>query len=107
MFQESPSPLMQLPHLRPLLPAYLAETLEIEPSDEMLEQIFHHLRTLYHILDDYLPRRIATRPPQPGQLGFTWQEGTLIFTDMIGFTTLMEANKKCGQKGVERPRITQ
>ncbi len=101
MFQESPSPLMQLPHLRPLLPAYLAETLEIEPSDEMLEQIFHHLRTLYHILDDYLPRRIATRPPQPGQLGFTWQEGTLIFTDMIGFTTLMEANNKFGQKGAE------
>ena len=101
MLQSSPSPLIQLPQLRPLLPAYLAETLEINPSNEMLEQVFNHLRTLYHILDDYLPRRIATRPPQPGEVAFAWQEGTLIFTDLIGFTTLMEANNQFGQAGAE------
>ncbi len=101
MSQESPSPLAHFPQLSPLLPAYLTGALEIDPTNEMLEQIFNHLRTLYHILDDYLPRRIATRPPQPGQLGFTWQEGTLIFTDMIGFTALMEANNQFGQAGAE------
>lgn len=101
MSQDHAFPLHQLPNLRQFLPAYLAETLEIDPSDEMLEQVFNHLRTLYHILDDYLPRRIATRPPQPGQIEFSWQEGTLIFTDLIGFTSLMEANNKFGQKGAE------
>ncbi|NUM45795.1 MAG: adenylate/guanylate cyclase domain-containing protein [Anaerolineales bacterium] len=101
MSHDAPFPLHQLPQLRQLLPHFLAETLEIDPSDEMLDQVFNHLRTLYHILDDYLPRRIATRPPQPGQLDFTWQEGTLIFTDLVGFTTLMEANNKFGQKGAE------
>lgn len=101
MNSDAPSPLHQLPSLRHFLPDYLAETLEIEPSDAMLEQVFNHLRTLYHILDDYLPRRIATRPPQPGQVEFSWQEGTLIFTDLIGFTTLMEANNKFGLQGAE------
>ncbi|GAB4581538.1 MAG: hypothetical protein Fur0022_42860 [Anaerolineales bacterium] len=101
MTQDTPFPLHRLPQLRQLLPKFLAETLEIDPSDQMLEQVFNHLRTLYHILDDYLPRRIATRPPQPGEIAFTWQEGTLIFTDLVGFTTLMEANNKFGQKGAQ------
>ncbi|HLF89505.1 MAG TPA: adenylate/guanylate cyclase domain-containing protein [Anaerolineales bacterium] len=101
MTADSLSPFEQLPQLRQLLPAYLFKTLETNSSDEELEQVFNHLRTLYHILDDYLPRRIASRPPQPGQRGYSWQEGTLIFTDLIGFTSLMEANTKFGQKGAE------
>ena len=95
------SPLQQLPQLRQFLPTNLVNTLDEHPTDKMLEQVFNHLRTLYHILDDYLPRRIATRPPQPGQTGYSWQEGTLIFTDLVGFTTLMEANNRYGQKGAE------
>lgn len=97
----TPSPFGQLPHLRQFLPAHLRQTLEADPSDATLEQVFNHLRTLYHILDDYLPRRIATRPPQPGRIDFAWQEGALIFTDLIGFTQLMEANSVYGQQGAE------
>jgi adenylate cyclase len=101
MTVENSSPMEQLPQLQQLIPTYLVNALETDPSYETLEQVFNHLRTLYHILDDYLPRRIATRPPQPGQLEFSWQEGTLIFTDLVGFTTLMEANTKFGQRGAE------
>ncbi|NJN43738.1 MAG: hypothetical protein HC806_02695 [Anaerolineae bacterium] len=101
MSGENPSPLEILPQLRELLPTELVEKLETAPTDATLERVFNHLRTLYHILDDYLPRRIATRPPQPGQIGHSWQEGTLIFTDLIGFTALMDANNRFGQEGAE------
>lgn len=100
MNPETPLSLSQMP-LRALLPGHLSAQLETEPTDATLEQVFNHIRTLYHILDDYLPRRIASRPPHPGELDFTWQEGTLIFTDLIGFTTLMEANNQFGQQGAQ------
>jgi len=64
-------------------------------------QVFEHLRSLHWILHDYVPRQVAQSPPCPGQLRWEWQEDTLLFTDLAGFTPLMEANARCGQAGVE------
>jgi class 3 adenylate cyclase len=61
--------------------------------------IFNHLRTLQHILYDYIPRHIAQTLPTPGEIHYSWQEGALMFTDLAGFTRLMEANAPRGRTG--------
>jgi class 3 adenylate cyclase len=63
--------------------------------------VFEHLRTLQRILHNYLPRHLVERPPIPGRLKYQWQEATLMFTDLAGFTPLMEANAAHGQRGAE------
>lgn len=65
-------------------------------------QVFHHLRTLQYILHDYVPRPVAQEPSIPGQVRSRWQEGTLLFTDLAGFTALMEANAIAGSEGATR-----
>jgi class 3 adenylate cyclase len=67
----------------------------------MLEKVFEHLRTLQRILHDYSSRQIAENPPRPGEVRFSWQRGSLMFTDMAGFTRLMEANAAFGQAGAQ------
>ncbi len=62
-------------------------------------QVFQHLRTMQHILHDYTPHQLSDDPPRPGQIRYSWQEGTLLFTDLAGFTPLMEANAASGQQG--------
>lgn len=62
-------------------------------------RVFEHLRTLQHVLHDYMPRQISDTLPTPGQLRHNWQEGTLLFTDLAGFTTLMEAQMAQGRQG--------
>lgn len=62
-------------------------------------QVFQHLRTMQHILHDYTPHQLSDNPPRPGQIRYSWQEGTLLFTDLAGFTPLMEANAASGQQG--------
>lgn len=88
--------------LRSLLPAPLYASTWIQPSSEHLTRVFHHLRTLQYILSDYVPRSVARHPPIPGQTRSHWQEGTLLFTDLAGFTALMEAHAIAGQDGAER-----
>lgn len=88
--------------LRSLLPAPLYASTWIQPSSEHLTQVFHHLRTLQYILSDYVPRSVARNPPIPGQTRSHWQEGTLLFTDLAGFTALMEAHAIAGRDGAER-----
>ncbi|UZQ55546.1 hypothetical protein OOK60_05590 [Trichothermofontia sichuanensis B231] len=73
----------------------------LDLSPEIAMQVFEHLRSLQWILHDYVPPQVAQAPPQPGQLRWYWQEGTLLFTDLAGFTPLMEANARCGQAGIE------
>jgi len=62
-------------------------------------QVFQHLRTMQHILHDYTPHQLSDDPPRPGQIRYSWQEGTLLFTDLAGFTPLMEVNAASGQQG--------
>jgi class 3 adenylate cyclase len=64
-----------------------------------LMSIFEHLRTLQHILQDYTPRQVLEKPSHPGEIRYQWQEGTLLFTDLAGFTALLEANTIHGPQG--------
>lgn len=87
------------PRLRQLIPAKIYVDTWVEPSSENLEQMFDHLRTLLRILHDYVPRELSETPPRPGELRREWQEATLMFTDLAGFTPLLEANAKRGGDG--------
>ena len=97
------SPLAAIePQLRSLLPAELYVAGWLDPSPPVLTRIFEHLRTLYRILYDYVPRQVSAEPPTPGQVRWEWQEGALMFADLAGFTRLMEANASLGRPGAER-----
>jgi len=85
--------------LQQLLPASLYAALWVEPSSTSLMQVFEHLRTLQHVLHGYMPRQVLESPPRPGEVRYDWQEGTLLFTDLAGFTPLMEANAAYGRQG--------
>ncbi len=87
------------PRLRHLLPADLYATAWLNPNAETLKLVFEHLRTLRFILYDYVPRQVAEKLPQPGEVRHEWLEGTLMFTDLAGFTPLMEANAARGRSG--------
>jgi adenylate cyclase len=53
--------------LRWLVPADLYAAAWVHPSPEMLMKLFEHLRTLQHVLIDYVPRDVCDSPPEPGQ----------------------------------------
>ncbi len=98
--QESTSPLTEIePRLRWLLPATLYASAWVDPSPNTLHRVFGHLRTMRHILFDYLPRQISESPPAAGEIRYTLREGTLMFTDLAGFTRLLEANAAHGRVG--------
>ena len=83
--------------LRNLLPADLYADVWVDQSPTKLEKVFEHLRTLQRTLHDYSSRLISDNPPKPGKVGFEAQNGTLMFTDLAGFTRLMEANASQGE----------
>jgi class 3 adenylate cyclase len=87
------------PRLRQLLPADLYAAAWLDPTSGTLLKVFEHLRTLQWALYSYVPRHVAEVVPQPGELRFQWQRGTLMFADLVGFTPLMEANAKLGPAG--------
>lgn len=87
--------------LRSLLPADLYVSAWVDPSPTTLERVFEHLRTLQRILHDYSSRQISENPPRPGEVRFEWKKGSLMFTDMAGFTRLMEANAAFGKTGAQ------
>jgi adenylate cyclase len=87
--------------LRPLLPAALHARAWIHPTRETLSRVFSHLRTLYGILHDYMPRRLLECFPNPGEVSCQQEEGTLVFTDMVGFTSLVERCVSEGEAGTQ------
>ncbi len=87
------------PQLRLLLPAHLYVAAWVEPSADTLLAVFEHLRTLRYLLADYMPRQVADEPPKAGNSRSRWRAGTLLFTDLAGFTRLMEANATQGSAG--------
>ena len=87
--------------LRTLLPSDLYVSAWVDPSPTTLEKVFEHLRTLQRILHDYTSRQISDNPPRPGEVRFEWKKGSLMFTDMAGFTRLMEANAAFGKTGAQ------
>ncbi|MBD1910970.1 MULTISPECIES: adenylate/guanylate cyclase domain-containing protein [unclassified Leptolyngbya] len=87
------------PQMRRLLPADLYARVWFDPEPDRLMQVFQHLRTLQRALQDYVPRQVAEQPPPSGKVRYEWRQGTLLFTDLAGFTPLMEANAASGRKG--------
>jgi adenylate cyclase len=87
--------------LRPLLPADLYAAAWVDPTPNTLVRVYEHLRTLQHILQDYVPRTVLEALPTPGEIRHNWQQGTLMFTDLAGFTRLMEAKATRGRAGAE------
>nr|WP_228056437.1 adenylate/guanylate cyclase domain-containing protein [Microcoleus sp. LEGE 07076] len=87
--------------LRTLLSAQLYAAAWVDPSPTTLMAVFEHLRTLRYILHDYVPKPVSESPPNPGEVRYQWQTGTLLFTDLAGFTSLLEANAAQGRKGAE------
>ncbi|WP_377478979.1 MAG: adenylate/guanylate cyclase domain-containing protein [Microcoleus anatoxicus] len=87
--------------LRGLLPASLYTSAWVDSSPATLMGVFEHLRTLRYIIHDYVPKQVSESPPNPGEVSYQWQEGTLLFTDLAGFTSLLEANAALGRQGAE------
>ncbi|MCB9451556.1 MAG: adenylate/guanylate cyclase domain-containing protein [Anaerolineaceae bacterium] len=102
MAKNSKSPLIKIEsRLRTLLPANLYAAAWVDPSPARLTQVFEHLRSLQWILHDYVPRHVLEAMPNPGEITHEWQEGTLMFTDLAGFTPLTEASARHGRAGAE------
>ncbi|MBX3065346.1 MAG: adenylate/guanylate cyclase domain-containing protein [Anaerolineae bacterium] len=96
------SPLAPIePRLRELLPADLYAAAWLDPTTATLQKVFEHLRTLQRTLYNYVPRHVSEVMPHPGEIRHEWQTGTLMFTDLAGFTPLMEANAKYGRAGAK------
>ncbi|MFQ4136547.1 adenylate/guanylate cyclase domain-containing protein [Nodosilinea sp. PGN35] len=87
--------------LRELVPADLYAALWVDPSPKTLGRVFDHLRTLQHSLIDYVPRAVAQQPPLGPQVRHRWHQGTLLFTDLAGFTPLFAASAAAGRAGAE------
>ncbi|AFZ44136.1 adenylate/guanylate cyclase [Halothece sp. PCC 7418] len=88
--------------LRIQLPATLQARLWMQPTESTLLAVIKHLRTLEHLLFHYLPLSVTERLPQPGELNWQWQTGTLMFTDLAGFTSLTQS---CSQQGAVGSRF--
>ncbi|MBN2303763.1 MAG: adenylate/guanylate cyclase domain-containing protein [Anaerolineae bacterium] len=94
------SPLQPIePKLRSLLPADLYAAAWIDPSQATLIRVFEHLRALQHTLSNYIASPLPRKPDNAHRCQPV--EGALMFTDLAGFTSLMEANAAHGRAGAE------
>lgn len=100
MLPESPLATIES-RLRYLLPAEMYAAMWGNPSVEIMIRVHDHLRTLQRILRDYTSRQIGAAKLKPGDVRTEWQYGTMMFTDLAGFTKLMEANFSEGREGAE------
>jgi class 3 adenylate cyclase len=96
----SESPLTTIEsRLRYLLPAEMYASMWGNPSVDIMVTVYNHLRTLQRTLQDYTSRQISINRLKPGEVKTEWQYGAMMFTDLAGFTKLMEANSANGQEG--------
>ncbi|HRJ55316.1 MAG TPA: adenylate/guanylate cyclase domain-containing protein [Anaerolineales bacterium] len=100
MLPESPLTTIES-RLRYLLPAEMYVAMWGNPSVDIMIEVHKHLRTLQRILHDYTSRQIDVAKLRPGDVKTEWQYGTMMFTDLAGFTKLMEANASKGQEGAQ------
>lgn len=98
MLPESPLTTIEA-RLRYLLPAEMYAFMWGNPSVEIMIDVHKHLRTLQRILHDYISRQIQIDSLKPGDVKPEWKYGTMMFTDLAGFTKLMEANSIKGRAG--------
>jgi class 3 adenylate cyclase/CRP-like cAMP-binding protein len=67
----------------------------------LLEPVFNHLVVLQKILSDYASSLITEKRDENTAQHVIWRNGALMFTDLAGFTKLMEANAGKGKEGAE------
>jgi class 3 adenylate cyclase len=101
---QTPFPLHTVePQLRSLLPADLYAAAWVDPSQDTFLKVFDHLRALQRVLADYLPPHVAEIVAEPGrERSYEILDSALMFTDLAGFTPLMEANAAHGRAGAQR-----
>lgn len=100
MLPESPLTTIES-RLRYLLPAEMYVSMWGNPSVDIMLEVHKHLRTLQRIVHDYTSKQIDIKKLKPGDVKTEWQYGTMMFTDLAGFTKLMEANASKGEEGAE------
>jgi adenylate cyclase len=100
MLPDSPLTIIES-RLRYLLPAEMYVAMWGNPSVDIMLEVHKHLRTLQRIVHDYTSKQIDVRKLKPGDVKTDWQYGTMMFTDLAGFTKLMEANAAKGEEGAE------
>jgi class 3 adenylate cyclase/CRP-like cAMP-binding protein len=105
------------PDLRNLLPAemyadlYVSDWADQNPNTgadvtsredgKKLKPIFEHLTALQKILSDYTSSLITEKRDKNAKQHIIRRNGALMFTDLAGFTKLMEANAGKGKEGAE------
>jgi len=100
MLPESPLTSIES-RLRYLLPVEMYANMWGNPSVDVMLDVHKHLRTLQRILHDYTSRQISFDKLKPGDVRTEWLQGTMMFTDLAGFTKLMEANASKGRDGAQ------
>ena len=106
------------PDLRIFLPVELYSTIYVEgwekqisdvneerdainrEDGEKLQPVFNHLSALQKILSDYTSTLITEK--RMGDEKLIKRNGALMFTDLAGFTKLMEENAKMGREGADK-----
>jgi class 3 adenylate cyclase len=102
----APDALALPPNLDAYLPAKLLLPLR-EPrfNRRAWGNALNHLRSLRYLLSTYVPSHLAQAKlhhPTVGQPSGEWLDGSLLFSDVSGFTALSERLAHQGQEGVEQ-----
>lgn len=94
------------PELERYLPPHVWRKLaDGVPPRGVLLNTLDRLRSLLYLLSTYLPRHLVQekmRRPTPGLVRGQMQSGSLLFTDVSGFTALSERLAVLGQEGAEQ-----
>ncbi|MCP4422435.1 MAG: tetratricopeptide repeat protein [Chloroflexi bacterium] len=97
----------ELAHLQKFLPANLMQSLE-DANPELPKTVLWpcvtHLASLLEATTSHLPAslvRQVRRQPKPGQADGEFVQGTLLFADISGFTTMSEKLSQVGREGAE------
>ncbi len=97
---------IELARLQDYLPPYLWDKLaQAAPSRGVLLNVLDRVRSILHLLYSYLPSHLVqekTNDPKPGRASGQLNRGTLLFSDVSGFTALSERLASQGQQGAER-----
>lgn len=96
--------------LPPNLDAYLPAKLQLPLREPRFNRrawgnALNHLRSLRYLLSTYIPSHLAQtklRHPVAGQPSSEWLDGSLLFSDVSGFTALSERLAHQGQEGAEQ-----